>query len=92
LQYTLGEVLGKLLFGLKLGEGAHAVVKEGWSKKGTKSKVAVKVFRSGDPEIVNTIKRTYNNTRFLNHSCLIRELELFINEKTETSFLVMEFC
>jgi hypothetical protein len=33
-QYTLGEVLGKFSeFNYSSGEGAHAVVKEGWDKK-----------------------------------------------------------
>lgn len=50
------------------------------------------MFRTGDREIINTIMRTFSNTRFLNHPNIVAEKELFINEQTETSFLVMEFC
>lgn len=70
MKYKLGDVLG---------EGAHAVVKVGWNRKNNE-KVAVKVFRTGDSEIINTIKRTFSNTRFLNHPNIVAEKELFINE------------
>jgi calcium-dependent protein kinase len=53
---------------------------------------AVKIFRSGDPEIVNTIKKTYNISRFLHHPSVARTFELYLNEKTEIANLVMEYC
>lgn len=79
-----------------LGEGAHAIVRK--ANKYSKNKIddpkvyAVKIFRSGDPEIINTIKKTYNNSRFLNHPLIAATIELFINEKTENAYLVMEYC
>lgn len=52
----------------------------------------MKIFRSGDPEIINTIKRTYNISRFLHHPSVASTYELYINEKTEIANLVMEYC
>lgn len=78
-----------------LGEGAHAIVRKCWknSKNTQQPKLfAVKIFRSGDPEIVTTIKKTYNISRFLHHPAIASTYELYINEKTEIANLVMEFC
>ncbi|CAD8183344.1 unnamed protein product [Paramecium pentaurelia] len=74
-----------------IGQGAHAVVKTA-KKKGTDEIYAVKIIRSGDQEIQNNVKRTFNNTRCLKHSNIAQDIELYINEKSETSYLVMEYC
>ncbi|CAK85997.1 unnamed protein product (macronuclear) [Paramecium tetraurelia] len=74
-----------------IGQGAHAVVKTA-RKKGTDEIYAVKIVRSGDQEIQNNVRRTFNNTRCLKHSNIAQDIELYINEKSETSFLVMEYC
>jgi len=79
-----------------IGDGTHPVVKKCWKKvsktDNTKKLYAVKIFRSGDPEIISMIKKTYINTRFLTHPTVGAAIELFINEKTEISYLVMEYC
>ncbi|CAD8174792.1 unnamed protein product [Paramecium octaurelia] len=74
-----------------LGQGAHAVVKVA-KKKDTDEIFAVKIVRSGDQEIQNNVKRTFNNTRCLRHPNIAQDIELFINEKMETSYLIMEYC
>jgi calcium-dependent protein kinase len=54
---------------------------------------AVKVFRTGDPEIVGTIKQTFHNNRLLHESPLIiQSYDLFIDEKKKVSHWVMEYC
>lgn len=47
--YDLGE---------KLGEGAHAIVHK-TIRRSDKQEFAVKIFRSSDPEIIATIRKTY---------------------------------
>ncbi|CAD8170408.1 unnamed protein product [Paramecium pentaurelia] len=74
-----------------LGQGAHAIVKIA-KKKNTEEIYAVKIVRSGDQEIQNNVKRTFNNTRCLRHQNIAQDIELYINEKMETSYLVMEYC
>ncbi|CAD8167652.1 unnamed protein product [Paramecium pentaurelia] len=74
-----------------IGQGAHAIVKTA-RKKGTEEIYAVKIVRSGDQEIQNNVKRTFNNTRCLRHPNIAQDMELYINEKSETSYLVMEYC
>ncbi|CAD8092184.1 unnamed protein product [Paramecium sonneborni] len=76
---------------LTLGQGAHAIVKTA-KKKSTDEIYAVKIVRSGDQEIQNNVKRTFNNTRCLKHPNIAQDIELYINEKLETSYLVMEYC
>ncbi|CAD8069227.1 unnamed protein product [Paramecium primaurelia] len=76
---------------LTLGQGAHAIVKTA-KKKNTEEIYAVKIVRSGDQEIQNNVKRTFNNTRCLRHPNIAQDIELYINEKMETSYLVMEYC
>lgn len=61
-------------------------------KKDSDELYAVKIVRSGDVEIQNNVKRTFNNTRCLRHINICQDIELFINEKMETSYLVMEYC
>jgi calcium-dependent protein kinase len=54
---------------------------------------AVKIFRTGDPEIVNMIKVTFSNNRLLHDSKhVIKAHDLYINERKEIIHLVMEFC
>ncbi|CAD8174810.1 unnamed protein product [Paramecium octaurelia] len=72
-------------------QGAHAVVKVA-KKKDTDEIFAVKIVRSGDQEIQNNVKRTFNNTRCLRHPNIAQDIELFINEKMETSYIIMEYC
>ncbi|CAD8098330.1 unnamed protein product [Paramecium sonneborni] len=74
-----------------IGQGAHAVVKTA-KKKGTDQIYAVKIVRSGDQEIQNNVRRTFNNTLCLRHQNIAQNIELYINEKSETSYLVMEYC
>ncbi|CAK81607.1 unnamed protein product (macronuclear) [Paramecium tetraurelia] len=74
-----------------LGQGAHAVVKIA-KKRSTGEIYAVKIVRSGDQEIQSNVKRTFNNTRCLKHPNIAQDIELYINEKMETSHLVMEYC
>ncbi|CAK74321.1 unnamed protein product (macronuclear) [Paramecium tetraurelia] len=74
-----------------IGQGAHAVVKTA-KKKGTEEIYAVKMVRSGDQEIQNNVRRTFNNNRCLRHSNIAQDIELFISEKRETSYLIMEYC
>lgn len=54
---------------------------------------AVKIFRTGDPEIINTIKITFNNNRLLHDSKhVIKAYDLYIDEQKEQTHLVMEYC
>ena len=46
----------------------------------TGGQVAVKICRSGDPEIVKTFIETYKNQRLLNHPGIIKAYEIYINE------------
>ncbi|CAK76798.1 unnamed protein product (macronuclear) [Paramecium tetraurelia] len=73
-----------------IGQGAHAVVKTA-KKKNSEDIYAVKIVRSGDQEIQNNVRRTFNNTRCLRHPNIAQDIELYINEKMETSYLVMEY-
>jgi len=47
--------------------------------------------RSGDPEIVKTFIETYKNHRMLNHNSIVKAHEIYINELSETLYLVMEY-
>jgi len=44
--------------GIKLGEGAHAIVHKA-IRKSDNQEFAVKIFRSSDPEIIASIRKTY---------------------------------
>lgn len=57
----------------------------------TGQQVAVKICRSGDPEIVKTFIETYKNQRLLNHTGIVKAYEIYINELSETLYLVMDF-
>jgi hypothetical protein len=64
--YELKTKIGLIdMFSLSIGEGAHAIVRKcvrriesfnGSPEMPETSNFAVKVFRTGDPEIINTIK------------------------------------
>ncbi|CAD8069119.1 unnamed protein product [Paramecium primaurelia] len=77
-----------------LGQGAHGIVKICYNKlEGNAIQYAVKVFRSGDPEIISTIKKTFKINRQLNDlQCVIKAIDLFINVTKEEIHLVMELC
>lgn len=63
-----------------IGEGANAVVKKVASKFNQDQIFAVKIVRSGDPEIISTFIDTYKNSRFLNHPYIIKSNEIYIDE------------
>ncbi|CAD8070689.1 unnamed protein product [Paramecium primaurelia] len=77
-----------------LGEGAHGIVKICYKKlEGNTIQYAVKIFRTGDPEIISTIKKTFKINRQLNDlQCVIKAIDLFINVTKEEIHLVMELC
>jgi serine/threonine protein kinase len=70
-----------------IGQGGHAVVKR-CRKRGEEMEYAVKIFRSGDPEIINTIKKTFQNNLKLQHENICQAYELFIDERSEQSYYV----
>ena len=53
-----------------LGEGAHAIVKKALTRDG--NPVAVKICRSGDPEIVKTFIDTYKICRMLQFPTILK--------------------
>ena len=63
-----------------LGEGANAVVKKVISKLSPDQIFAVKICRTGDPEIVSTYIDTYKNSRFMDHPFIIKSYEIYIDE------------
>ncbi|CAD8159715.1 unnamed protein product [Paramecium pentaurelia] len=84
----------------QIGEGAHGIVKKCYRRdpnnnNGASDRVtyAVKVFRTGDTEVINTIRETFHLHRGLNDlNCVVKVLDLFINSKKEEHHLVMEYC
>lgn len=75
----------------QLGEGAHAIVRKASVINSTKDLVAVKICRSGDPEIVKTFIDTYKNARLLNHQFILKSNEIYVDEESETLYLIMEY-
>jgi serine/threonine protein kinase len=80
----------KYLMKESIGEGGHAYVKRALNKQN--ENVAVKICRSGDPEIVKTFIETYKICRILNFPSVLKCHEIYIDEETETLILVMEYC
>ncbi|CAD8112692.1 unnamed protein product [Paramecium sonneborni] len=80
----------KYQLGNMIGEGAHGLVKKA-IKVETSEQVAVKITRSGDPELVKTFTEAYKNTRMLDHEFIIKVYECYIDEQCETLYLVMEY-
>ncbi|CAD8077263.1 unnamed protein product [Paramecium sonneborni] len=84
----------------QIGEGAHGIVKKCYRRDTNTNNealdrmgYAVKVFRTGDTEVINTIRETFHLNRGLNDlNCVIKALDLFINSKKEEHHLVMEYC
>ncbi|CAK81564.1 unnamed protein product (macronuclear) [Paramecium tetraurelia] len=78
----------------RLGEGAHGIVKLCYKKLECNTiQYAVKIFRTGDPEIISTIKKTFKINRQLNDlQCVIKAIDLFINVTKEEIHFVMELC
>jgi serine/threonine protein kinase len=74
----------------KIGEGGHSCVYLGMSRKSNEP-VAVKVCRSGDPEIIINFINTFKTTKKLHHHLLLKCHEIYIEEDTETLYLVMEY-
>ncbi|CAD8175532.1 unnamed protein product [Paramecium octaurelia] len=84
---------------LQIGEGAHGIVKTCYKRDQSngnnteRTTYAVKIFRTGDTEIINTIRETFHINRALNDlKCVVKALDLFINSKKEEHHLVMEYC
>ncbi|CAD8113440.1 unnamed protein product [Paramecium sonneborni] len=80
----------KYRLGERIGQGAHGLVKQA-IKEDTGDIVAVKISSSGDPELVKTFTEAYKNARILDHQYIIKVYECFIDEQSETLFLVMEY-
>ncbi|CAD8064043.1 unnamed protein product [Paramecium primaurelia] len=83
----------------QIGEGAHGIVKTCYKRdqinqnNSERTTYAVKIFRTGDTEIINTIRETFHINRALNDlNCVVKALDLFINSKKEEHHLVMEYC
>ncbi|CAD8079829.1 unnamed protein product [Paramecium sonneborni] len=83
----------------QIGEGAHGIVKKCYKRDqnnlniSDRTTYAVKIFRTGDTEIINTIRETFQINRSLNDlNCVVKALDLFINSKKEEHHLVMEYC
>ena len=55
----------KYLLHEKIGEGAHAIVKKATLIKDPLKVFAVKIFRTGEPEIITQIRKTYYNAKLL---------------------------
>jgi hypothetical protein len=52
-----------------IGQGGHAMVKKCRKRNNSDPlEYAVKIFRSGDPEIINTIKKTFQSNQVLKHN------------------------
>ncbi|CAD8179524.1 unnamed protein product [Paramecium octaurelia] len=77
--------------GVKLGEGAHAIVHKA-IRKSDNQEFAVKIFRSSDPEIIASIRKTYQIGSMLSHPNLIKVKELYINQQNGYSYQIMELC
>ncbi|CAD8154267.1 unnamed protein product [Paramecium octaurelia] len=83
----------------QIGQGAHGIVKKCYKRDqnnidiSERTTYAVKIFRTGDTEIINTIRETFHLNRTLNDlNCVVKALDLFINSKKEEHHLVMEYC
>ncbi|CAD8091083.1 unnamed protein product [Paramecium sonneborni] len=83
----------------QIGEGAHGIVKKCYKRDQNNQNLqerttyAVKIFRTGDTEIINTIRETFQINRALNDlNCVVKALDLFINSKREEHHFVMEYC
>jgi len=91
--FTSTEIKELVFYSLIVGEGAHGIVQVCYRKDGSRTPYAVKIFRTGDPEIINTIRQTFQINRSLNDlNCVVKALDLFINAKKEEHHLVMEYC
>ncbi|CAK76664.1 unnamed protein product (macronuclear) [Paramecium tetraurelia] len=97
--YEYGPSSDRLYEYLALGEGAHGIVKKCYKRDQNnidiqdRTTYAVKIFRTGDTEIINTIRETFHINRTLNDlNCVVKALDLFINSKKEEHHLVMEYC
>jgi len=78
--------------GQEIGQGGHAVVKRCFKRsQGDDFEYAVKIFRSGEPEIINTIKKTFQNNIKLKHPNVCKAFELFIDERSEQCYFVSEY-
>ncbi|CAD8164277.1 unnamed protein product [Paramecium octaurelia] len=84
----------------QIGEGAHGIVKKYYKRDANinneaqvRIAYAVKVFRTGDTEVINTIRETFHLNRGLNDlNFVVKAHDLFINSKKEEHHLVMEYC
>lgn len=64
MKYTVIKTQILVYYFSMIGQGAHGIVKLCYNKKKGKSiHYAVKIFRSGDVEIISTIKKTFKINR-----------------------------
>lgn len=64
-----------------IGEGAHAIVKRATLNSDPSTNYAVKIFRTGEPELLSNIRKTYLNTKLLEkNENIIHAYELYLNE------------
>ena len=73
--------------GEKVGEGAHAVVKECFHRV-TGERLAVKSERL-EQEHVYFMKQNFMAIQELNHPCLVRYRALYFDRQHRTTYLVM---
>lgn len=75
----------------RLGEGAHALVHR-VIRISDNAEFAAKIFRTSDPEIITTIRKSYYICQLLSHPNLLEVKELFINEQNGHIYQIMELC
>ncbi|KAM3137169.1 hypothetical protein pb186bvf_010715 [Paramecium bursaria] len=77
--------------GAIIGQGAHGIVKLCYRKQDKSIYAVKKIYRTEDPELVNTIVKTFEINRSLNDiPNVIRAYDLFIDEKSNNAYWVME--
>jgi serine/threonine protein kinase len=86
--FELGDKLGTPKF--NPGEGAHGVVRK-CVERSTGNTYCVKITQ-GDEEYIRISKKTYQLLYLVDSPHVIKPKSLFINESTETIYLVMEYC
>jgi serine/threonine protein kinase len=75
----------------KLGEGAQSVVKK-CTELASGNIFAVKLFRSCDCELIEMLKAQYKILTELSHPNIIEGYYLFVNEKSMSCQMVLEYC
>ena len=75
----------------KLGEGANTTIYECVEKK-TGKKVAVKIWKNRDEDIVRDIKQSFLLLKQLNHPYLLKAHELYIDSANSRCYMVSDVC